>query len=112
MPQSPCPVCGVPVYSNLGHMRHTCAPVWEFHQDDMHADDEWQTIYAASAGDAAEMAAAMYDADDFTLTRHPEDHTVEIEVRDPRTLAVTIWRCWASITVDYHAKPVTEQPHE
>jgi hypothetical protein len=92
-------------------MRHTCAPVWEFHQDDMHADDEWQAIYAAGARDAAEAAASMYDADDLPLTRHPEGHTI-IRIRDPRTLAVTIWRCWATISVDYQARPVMEPPYE
>jgi hypothetical protein len=85
------------------HKNHRCPPEFEWHLDGWHVEDEWETIRATDAEDAAERAAAIYDQDDYSLMRGNE---VTILVRDPRTKEVTAWSCQGEAVPQYSATQI------
>lgn len=81
-----CAVCGEHGWFNtkttdLTTMNHVCAPVWEARIFTRQYEEEWRTVHATDAEDAAAKFCEEYDQDgDYDIIRRGGE---EIEVRKP-----------------------------
>lgn len=67
-----CPTCKEFGWFGRERDNHRCAPEWSWRIDDMHGPDEWGTIHALDAEDAAVKAGEIYDTDEYSLLRGGE----------------------------------------
>jgi len=96
-----CADCG-----KIGWLPHRCAE-WEWRSDASHSKDDWSSVRARDAEEAAEKAAEKYDQDgDYYLMRNGGD-AVTVEIRDPKTLMVSLWKVHGEAIPTYYAKQIT-----
>ncbi len=97
-----CKICGE--WGWFG--KHACPPEWGWRTDDTHSEDDWSTVYARDAEEAAEKAAEAYDEGDHPLldTRRSQPHVV-IYLRNVRG-DITRWRATAELIPQYHAEHI------
>jgi hypothetical protein len=92
-----CPICKRWDWSGS----HRCWPEWQWR---IWGDgDDWCIVRARDAEEAAELAAEVYDADDYSLLGGGE--TV-IETRAPGSETVTRWCCSGETVPRYHARQI------
>lgn len=96
-----CPDC-----HKAGWLPHKCQ-VWEWRIVEPHSREcDWLEVRARSADEAAQTAAEQWDNEgDYYLIRNSGQVQV-IELRDPKTLMVTLWNVHAEAIPTYYANQV------
>lgn len=97
-----CPEC-----NRWSWLPHKCAPLWEWLADKtLVAEDDWSSVRARDAKEAAETAGEEWDQEDHYLIRSGQPTTITI--RNPRTQEVTRWAVSGEAVPQYRATQITE----
>ncbi len=110
-----CPTCGVYDYFGTGFGAHKCKPAWEC-RGDWQDDDEWQTIHAIDAEEAAEKYAEKYDCESgeyAIVSGNGRDETI-ILTRKPDNSGLTPerWVIEAETIPHYRATKIESEAAE
>lgn len=90
-----CDTCG-----NYGWVEsHRCPPEWQCRRQG-ESDDDWITVRASDAEEAAETAVEEFDQDDHHLMR---GGTLEVEVRQLGAATITRWSVRGEAIPTYYA---------
>ena len=70
---------------------------------DWHDADEWRSVMAYDAEEAAEKAGEIYDSDGDSMLSRDENNDVQVTIRAPDG-AASVWRVSAAHHVTYSAR--------
>jgi hypothetical protein len=99
-----CPMCREWGWFGGASFNHFCKPAWECRIESTHGDDEWKTIHARDAEEAAEKFAEHYDCEggEYAIVSNPRSDWV-IQVRKPGDETHERWSIEAETVPQYRA---------